>query len=155
MSNGTVMAICITREAGAPMQKVDQVEAIAGQGLLGDRYAAGAGSFNKKTGVGVRQVTLMNTRFFEGSGFEYHESRRNIFVRNTELMWLIGREFQIGGARMLGLKYCDPCMRPSKLAGKTAAFKDIFEDTGGLIAEVIEGGLIRVKDEIVPPPKSY
>lgn len=155
MPNGVVEAICIAPEAGLPMRMVERVEAIAGKGLLGDRYAAGAGSFNKKTGVGIRQVTLMNARFFEGSGFEYRESRRNIFVRGTELMWLIGREFQIGTARMQGLKYCDPCMRPSKLAGKTTAFKDVFEDAGGLMAEVLEDGIVRIGDIVVPPPKGY
>lgn len=155
MPNGTVVAICIAPDAGVPMRIVEEVKAIAGKGLLGDRYASGAGSFNKKVGVGTRQVTLMNVRFFEGSGFEYHESRRNIFVRDTELMWLIGREFQIGQARLRGLKYCDPCMRPSKLAGKSLVFKDIFEDAGGLMAEVLEDGLIRIGDAVVPPPRGY
>lgn len=69
MPNGVVVAICIASEAGAPMQYVHKIEAIAGQGLLGDRYTIGAGSFNKKTGIGNRQVTLMNTRFFRRKRF--------------------------------------------------------------------------------------
>ncbi|MBP7006402.1 MOSC domain-containing protein [Patescibacteria group bacterium] len=155
MPNGVVEAICIAPEAGLPMRMVERVEAIAGKGLLGDRYASGAGSFNKKVGVGTRQVTLMNACFFEGSGFVYGHSRRNIIVRDTELMWLIGREFLVGAARLRGLEYCDPCMRPSKLAGKSLAFMDVFQDAGGLMAEVLEGGLIHVGDAVVPPPKGY
>lgn len=70
-------------------------------------------------------------------------------------MWLIDREFQIGTARLRGLKYCDPCMRPSKLAENTLVFNNVFEDAGGLVAEVLESGLIRMNDAVIPPPKGY
>ncbi len=152
--NGTVIAICICPTAGGPMQQVAEVEAIADQGLKGDRYATGEGSFNKGK-TGVRQVTLMNSIFFEGSEFEFTDSRRNLFVKDVELMWLIGREFQIGTARFHGVKYCDPCTRPSKLSGKTKSFKEAFFDRGGLIAEIIEGGQIKVGDLVIPPSKGY
>jgi hypothetical protein len=153
--NGTVAAICICPVAGGAMQQVDKVKAIAGHGLEGDRYASGQGSFNKREGLGVRQVTLINGQFFPGSGFDVTDSRRNIVTEGVELMWLIGREFQIGTARFRGLEYCDPCMRPSKLAGKQLSFKEAFFDRGGLIAEIIEDGLICVGDAVIPPPKGY
>jgi len=152
--NGVVRAICIGASAGVLMQEVPEVTAVAGQGLEGDRYSMGAGSFNRNM-PGSRQVTFMNAIFFEGSGFDFRDSRRNIFVRDVELMWLIGREFRVGTACFAGIKYCDPCQRPSKLAGKTISFRDIFFDRGGLIAEVIETGIIKVGDEIIPPPKGY
>lgn len=155
MTHGSVVAICIAPEAGAPMQSIQEVIALPGQGLRGDRYAGGKGSFNKKTGIGKRQVSLMNVRFFMGNNFGYYHSRRNIFVRDVELMWLINREFQIGDAVLLGIKYCDPCMRPSNLANTDQSFKDLFEDAGGLIADVVRGGLIRVEDFVIPPPKGY
>ena len=152
--NGIVSAICICPISGGLMQEVQEVEAIAGQGLNGDRYATGEGSFNKGK-QGNRQVTLINGIFFEGSGFEFTDSRRNIMTMGVELMWLIGREFQIGVARFRGVKYCDPCTRPSKLSGKEKSFKEAFFDRGGLIAEVIEGGAIKIGDRIIPPPKGY
>lgn len=152
--NGTVVALCIGPVAGGSMQLMEEVKAIAGQGLKGDRYASGEGSFNKGK-QGNRQVTLMNTIFFDGSGFEFRDSRRNIFVQGVELMWLIGREFQIGTARFRGVKYCDPCTRPSKLSGKQKSFKETFFDRGGLIAEVIGSGVIKTGDPVIPPPKGY
>lgn len=97
----------------------------------------------------------MNSIFFEGSDFEFKDSRRNLFIEGVELMWLIGREFQIGTARFRGVKYCDPCTRPSKLSGKKKSFKETFFDRGGLIAEVIEGGIIKTGDPVIPPPKGY
>lgn len=151
---GVVKGICISGGAGEPMQEVTEVTAIVGQGLEGDRYAAGDGSFNKGN-QGTRQVTLMNAIFFEGSGFAFRESRRNLFIEGVELMWLIGREFQIGTARLRGVKYCDPCQRPSKLSGNPASFQAAFFDRGGLVVEVIESGVIKLGDEVIPPPKGY
>ena len=151
---GIVKGICIGPVKGELMQEIAEVEAITGQGLKGDRYSIGEGSFNKGK-QGTRQVTIMNTIFFEGSGFEFRDSRRNLFVEGVELMWLSGREFQIGTARFRGVKYCDPCTRPSKLSGKTISFKEVFFDRGGLLAEVIESGTIKIGDMVVPPPKGY
>ena len=154
MPNGTVVGICIAAVRGEPMQSLEQVMAIAGEGLAGDRYSRGEGSFNKGK-QGQRQVTLINAIFFPGTTFTHAETRRNIATMGVELMWLIGREFEIGEACMRGIKYSDPCARPSKLAGKEKLFSEAFHDRGGLVAEVIRGGLIRVGDFIIPPPKGY
>lgn len=136
------------------MQEVSEVLAIAGQGLNGDRYATGDGSFNKGS-PGSRQVTLMNAIFFHGSGFQFKDSRRNLFVEGVELMWLIGREFQVGASRLRGVKYCDPCQKPSRLSGNSGSFQTVFFDRGGLIAEVLESGVIKMGDEVIPPRKGY
>lgn len=154
MSHGNVEAICIASERGTPMREVQEVKALKGAGLEGDRYCTGKGSFNRKTGVGNRQVTLINARFFEGTDFSFIDSRRNIVTRNIELMWLIGREFKIGEAQFRGIKYCDPCNRPSKLSG-VSSFKETFQDAGGLICEILESGIIKVGDKILTPPKGY
>jgi len=149
-----VIGIFICSVAGERMQEVLEVEAIAGAGLKGDRCCAGEGSFNKRK-QGKRQVTLINGMFFEGSGFYYPESRRNIVTMDVELMWLIGKEFRIGAAKFRGVKYCDPCNRPNTLCGKEKSFKEAFFDRGGIIAEIIQGGLIKVGDSIIPPLKDY
>ncbi|HVV39289.1 MAG TPA: hypothetical protein VHD31_03095 [Candidatus Paceibacterota bacterium] len=154
MANGTIVAICISPAAGAPMQQVQEVEAIAGEGLAGDRYSRGEGSFNKGK-KGRRQVTLINALFVEGSGFAYHETRRNIAVRGIELMDQIGQEFHIDGVRLRGIKYSDPCMRPTKLSGNKLAFRDVFHDRGGIVAEILEGGTIKVGSVVIPRTKDY
>ncbi len=152
--NGYVQDIYICPKKGGPMQAVREVEAIGGFGLKGDRYAAASGSWNKGE-FGKRQVTLINGIFFEGSGFTFADSRRNIITYNVELMWLIGREFVIGSAIFRGVKYCDPCSRPSRLSGNPRDFAVAFSDRGGLVAEIIQDGIIRVRDPIIPPPKNY
>jgi hypothetical protein len=154
MANGTIQAICIGTVAGGPMQSIQSVEAIAGEGLQGDRYSRGEGSFNKGR-QGKRQVTLINGCFFLGSGFDYVDTRRNIVTLGVELMDLIGKEFRVGEALLRGVKYCDPCLRPSALSDKSIAFKDVFHDRGGLVAEVIESGMLNVGDSVIPPKKDY
>lgn len=151
---GRVEAICICPVAGELMQTVDSVLAIKDAGLKGDRYCTGDGSFNKGKPRN-RQVTLINGQFFKGSGFDYANSRRNIVTLDVELMDLIGKEFRVGGAVFMGLRYCDPCDRPSRKSGKALSFREAFFDRGGLIAAVIEGGEIRVGDAVIPPKKNY
>ncbi|HEU5114909.1 MAG TPA: hypothetical protein VFT82_04045 [Candidatus Paceibacterota bacterium] len=149
-----VLGIFISPAAGAPMQSVRSVHAIAGRGLEGDRYCDGKGSFQKGE-LGKRQVTLMNARFFPGSGYEWSESRRNIVTEGVELLYLIGREFTIGTAVFRGVKYNDPCERPKKLSGKTESYKEAFVDCGCIIAEIVTGGSINVGDSVISPPKGY
>lgn len=155
MREGRVIAICIGPVAQKPMREVEGVLAIEGAGLEGDRYCGGEGSYNRKKGAGYRQVTLMNARFFQGSGFEFRDARRNIFTDGVELMDLIGREFDIGEARFRGQRYCDPCLVPTSLSGSELDFREAFHDRGGLIAEVIRGGMIRRGDRVIGPPKNY
>jgi hypothetical protein len=147
MVSGNVVAIYVSPLAGGKMEEVETVEAIAGAGLAGDRYSTGEGSFNRNR-RGRRQVTLISSIFFDSSGFECFESRRNIVTHGVELMWLIGREFQIGKARFREQSYCDPCLRPSRLSGKTHKFLEAFSDRGGLVAEILESGTIKEGDII-------
>jgi hypothetical protein len=146
------MGIRIAPTAGAPMEAVQSVRATYGTGLEGDRYWSGSGSYNKDL-IGKRQVTLMNALFFSPS-WDFGDTRRNLFTLDVELMDLIGKEFQIGDARLLGLEYCDPCKRVDKLSGKEG-FRERFFDRGGLLASVTRSGLIRVGDSVIPPKKKY
>jgi len=154
MREGSVVAICMASRKGEPMVSVEEAMAVVGEGLSGDRYAGGKGSWSKGQ-VGRRQVTLINALFVQGSGFEYAETRRNIATLGVELMDLIGQEFCVGDAMMRGVKYCDPCLRPSVLSNKEIPFRDAFHDRGGLVAAVLRSGLIRVGSPVIPAKKHY
>lgn len=146
---GKVVAIFIAPAGKAPMQEVQQVKAVEGHGLEGDRYCEGVGSFSKKSGPGARQVTLINKRFFREGGFRPQDTRRNVLTEGIELMLLIGQEFEIGGARFRGVKYLTPCGSPKSSSDQpTLPFHREFFDAGGLIAEVVRGGEIKPGDAI-------
>lgn len=153
MPQAKVLVICIGPVAKGPMKRVDEVEAIAGAGLEGDRYCTGEGSYNKGR-KGKRQVTLLNASFLIQSAFTFEETRRNILTADVELMSLIGEEFYVGDVHMRGIKYCIPCDIPSQVSGR-AGFKEAFQDRAGIVAEIIEGGLIKIGDRIIPPPRAF
>jgi len=154
MHDSKVISICIGRVAGAKMEEVTEVIAEKNKGLVGDRYYSGNGSFNKSN-PGKRQITFMNAMFFEDSGFNFSDSRRNIFTEGVELMDLIGKEFSVGEAGFRGVKYCDPCNRPNTLTSIKRSFREAFFDRGGLVAEIIESGIIRTGDKVRVPKKDY
>lgn len=152
--SGRVTHIFVAPRRRAPMKSMPAVNAVQGRGLEGDRYCYGAGSYNASN-VGSRQVSLINGLFFDDTSFTPAESRRNLVVVGVELMWLIGRTFQVGNALLCGVKYCDPCLVPRSQTKPDARFQDEFLDRGGLIARVVQGGVIRVDDAVIPPPKGY
>src|SRR5665809_9826 len=101
MFQGEVMAICISPTKGAAMTAVDEVKAIEGVGLDGDRYADGGGTFSKTKGP-MREVTLIESEAIEAAAVSYGvelglgDSRRNIVTRGVPLNHLVGGRFQVG-----------------------------------------------------------
>src|SRR5215831_11125718 len=90
---GVVAAIFIGPEAQQPMASVNEVRAIAGHGLQGDRYSRGAGTFPQKSPN--QQVTLIEAEAVEAAARDYEleidaaETRRNLLTRNVALNHLV------------------------------------------------------------------
>lgn len=151
-AEGVVEAIFIAPEPAASMREVSQVEAVAGKGLAGDRYAAMAGTFSKE-GHAEQQVTLIEAEAIEAARrdyqLDYHaiDSRRNILTRGVAVNHLVGREFTIGPVRLRGVKLAEPCGHMEKLCGKEGARKALIH-RGGLRAELLTGGTIRTGDAV-------
>jgi MOSC domain-containing protein YiiM len=149
---GRVEAIHIAEREGAATFPVDEINAVAGRGLEGDRL------FNKAAESGGdvephRQVTLIEAEALEGIAREVDielsagESRRNICTRGAALNHLVGREFTVGAVRMRGIELCEPCGGLEKMTGK-AGLVSALVHRGGLRAEVLESGPIRVGDAL-------
>ena len=152
MSQGRVESIHISAAAEATMRSVEQVMALAGVGLEGDRYATRSGSFSAKPKPG-RQITLIEAEAIEalerelGMVLAPGETRRNLITRGVALNHLVGREFTVGGVRLLGHELCEPCGDLARMTGKPQILPGLVH-RGGLRAEILEGGLIRVGDSV-------
>ncbi|MBP7619238.1 MAG: MOSC domain-containing protein [Geothrix sp.] len=152
MSQGRVEAIHITPSAEAAMRSVEQVTALAGVGLEGDRYATRTGSFSARPKPG-RQLTLIEAEAIEALEFELGlvltpgETRRNLVTRGVALNHLVGREFTVGSVRLRGHELCEPCADLARMTGKPQILAGLVH-RGGLRAEILEGGPIRVGDLI-------
>jgi MOSC domain-containing protein YiiM len=148
---GEVVSIHVAAKAGRPVESRQSVHAIAGQGLEGDRYLDGTGFWSKDPGVG-RQITLIEMEAIEALEREKRiviaagDARRNLVTRGVPLNHLVGREFQVGGVRLRGLRLCEPCEHLEGLTTKGVLTGLLHR--GGLRADIISGGMICVGDSI-------
>jgi MOSC domain-containing protein YiiM len=148
---GTVISIHIAPTGAAPMKSVTNAKAVAGRGLEGDRYYSKLGTYSNQAGSG-RDVTLIEIEAIEGLKRDYEvqldsgQPRRNIVTRGVALNHLVEQEFRIGDVVLRGTRLCEPCAHMEKLTVKGAMRGLIHR--GGLRAEIISGGSIRVGDTI-------
>lgn len=155
MWKGSVVAIQITAQGGGPMQCVETVNAVAGQGLENDRYFNRTGSYSKKHGPD-RELTLIEIEAIEGLERDYGikldpaRSRRNVVTRSVPLNHLVGQEFRVGQVRLRGIRLCEPCDHMAKLSSAGAKVRPGLVHRGGLRAQIVAGGPIRVGDTVEP-----
>jgi hypothetical protein len=143
---GSVAALLIAHAAEGPLARVDDVVAVAGRGLEGDRYAFGRGTFSGP-GRGY-QLTLVEAEVLDEIDLPWEQARRNVVTRGVGLNDLVGRRFRVGSAGCIGRRLAEPCAHLEKLA-RPGLLRPLVH-RGGLRADIVSGGRIRVGDEVVP-----
>lgn len=145
--SGALAAILTSEAAGKPMRRHDRAKLIAGKGVDGDRYLLGTGHWSDPRWPD-QELTLIEQELLEELALSPEQVRRNLVTCGIELAALIGRQFCIGGVRVLGVRPCDPCKyiegfsRPGVLRQ--------LQGRGGLRARVVMGGTVAVGDVIRP-----
>lgn len=143
---GKVFEIAISQNFREIMKSVDNVETIAGKGLVDDRYFKEDN--NKKsqiTLIEVENINLYNSKFKKN--IPYINFRRNIITEGIKLNELVGFEFFIGEVKVKAHDLCRPC----KNLQETLKQKDLVKEflkKGGLRCEILTNGKISVGDEI-------
>ncbi len=152
MTEGSVVSVHIANGRGEPTRPVDEVRVVLGMGLEGDRHFGRAAA---EPGAG-RDITLIEIEAIEALEREYGlklgpgEARRNVVTRGVALNHLVGQDFRVGEVVLRGVRLCEPC---SHLAGLThEKVLPGLVHRGGLRAQIIEEGVIRVADVIEPLP---
>lgn len=136
------------------MVPLQEVEAVAGRGLEGDRYFEAKGTYSPTPGTG-RQITLIEQEAVDAAAHDYGislepgQSRRNIVTVGVALNHLVGKEFLVGRVRLRGMRLCEPCAHLASLS-KRGVVKALTH-RGGLRADILTGGVIRVGDPVCPP----
>jgi MOSC domain-containing protein YiiM len=147
---GKLESIFIAQQAKAPMQPVAEVRAVPGSGLEGDRYYLKQGTFFKPEPD--FELTLIEAEALEAMKQEYQievdpsESRRNLVTRGVPLNHLVGKEFQIGGVRIRGIRLCEPCSHLQALTGRQV-IKGL-RHRGGLRAQILSEGFLKPGDTV-------
>jgi len=148
---GELVAIYTAPGAGVPMESRTEV-AIGEAGIDGDRYASKSGKYSNDGRPG-RAVTLIEREAvsgvvnMEGLVVTEDQIRRNFVTEGVPLNHLVDREFRIGDTVLRGVRLCEPCVYLEGLMG-TEGVREAFVHRGGLRAEVVSGGTVRVGDPI-------
>lgn len=150
LTTGTVETICIAHSAGAELQLLDAARALGGRGLEGDRHVLGTGTF--PSGVPGSGLTLIEAEVCESFDPRLmpDEHRRNIVTRGIDLNGLLGRRFTIGQVACRGMRLCEPCRVVDGYAGRPILRALVHR--GGLRADILQGGEIRVGDPVQAAP---
>ena len=152
---GTLEHIFVAPAARVPPMPVATATAVVGRGLEGDRYFLGVGAFSRWPGEG-RQVTLIEAEAVDairseaGVDLSAGQHRRNLATRGVRLADLLGRRFRVGPVLLRGQRLCAPCKYLDRLVG-VSVYRAMI-GRGGLRAEVVEGGEIRVGDVVANDP---
>ena len=146
---GELTGIYTCAQKGAALQGVQSGEVVAGRGLVGDRYYCPDGA----TDPG-KEMTLIESESLAALAAEYKiqlepgQSRRCLLTRGVPLNHLVGKEFRVGAVKLRGIRLCEPCTHLESLT-KEGVRKGLIH-RGGLRAQIVAGGAIRVGDKISP-----
>lgn len=131
----------------APMAEVDRVEAVAGRGLVGDRYFDRPEGHKGQVTFFAEETWLRLCASLGKSDIGPGVFRRNVLVRGSDLASLIGADFEVQGVRFQGSEYCKPCawMDQAFAPGALAALS--AWSAGGLRARIVSNGWLRTESQ--------
>ncbi len=135
----------------APTRIVTAVEAAPGKGLAGDRFRGSEASKRQVTLIQAEHVEVMQKLL--GQAIDPALLRRNLLVSGINLYALRHARFRVGVLLLEGTGICAPCSRMEQALGPGAF--NAMRGHGGITARVIEGGELKVGDEVwmeVPAP---
>jgi MOSC domain-containing protein YiiM len=147
---GRVEAVWTSPEEGAPMESRSAVAAVEG-GLRGDRYLLGTGYYSP---YDVCQVTFVASEAIaeirEETGIDLSDGRhrRNVVLSGVDLTELLGATFRVGDAEFRGTRPRPPCAHVERVAGEDGVARALGDGRGGICADVVRPGRVRVGDDV-------
>ena len=152
MKTGNVVGIYISPQRGQPTQAVEQIHVVPGKGINGDRYfrETEKGEKHSKSGqeITLIEIEAIEALSDEGIPITPGQIRRNIITQGVSLNNLVGCIFQVGSIQLRGVRLCEPCNYLANLTDPRVL--PALTHRGGLRAEIIEEGYIKLNDAIIP-----
>ena len=156
IGTGNVVGLYTVDRRSAPMKKVEQLNALAGLGIEGDRYLLGTGTYSKNPQPG-RQITLIQSEVLNWLKDKFEitvkpeESRRNVLTQGIEINELVGTEFFVGPVLLRAHRITQPCPYLEKLLDRPGLYQALW-DKGGISCEILSDGIIKEGDMITSVP---
>jgi MOSC domain-containing protein YiiM len=150
MDEARIVSIFIGPQPEHAMHEVSEVEAVAGAGLVGDRYFQGHVPEAERDAT--EEVTLIASEGISAAAAESGldigpaDTRRNLITEGIELTKLLGRRFWVGRVELEGLEDNPPCAHLQRLAGKKLLKPMIGR--GGIRARIVTSGTICAGDAL-------
>ena len=144
---GKVLEIGISENKSSKIASVNEVEAIKGKGLIGEKHfkednkkrsqitlieIENINHYNKITGVKIPAINFL----------------RNIVTEGVRLNALISKEFFIGNVKVKAHDLCRPCKNLQEFLQQKNTVKELLY-TGGLRCEILSSGKIFINDQII------
>ena len=139
---GTIKSLGIAVSKLNPMDQVDKIELIKGQGIIGDRHLRTDGTRSK------RQILLMDIETLIEFGLSDRDIKENITVQGIDFSLIkSGNIAKIGKDVILEISGdCEPCSRMDELR---PGLKNAIDGRRGMLAYVKSGGEISSGDTII------
>lgn len=125
------------------IEKVTEVECVAGMGLKGDRYFGYKPDFKGQVTFLAAEAVEAVREQFNRPDLTSAEFRRNVVVRGVQLEDWIGKRFRFQGIDFEGSEECKPCywMDEAVAPGTEEFLKTACR--GGLRARILSNGVLR------------
>ena len=143
---GEVIKIGISKNLKSKIVDVNNVEAIKGKGLVGEKHF-------KENNDKKCQITLIEIENID----QYNKTTRtnipaldflrNIVTKGIKLNALVGKKFFIGKVEVKGHDLCKPCKYLQDSFQQKNTIKELL-NTGGLRCEILNTGRIHIGDLI-------
>ncbi|HUU72372.1 MAG TPA: MOSC domain-containing protein [Burkholderiales bacterium] len=132
----------------AALVSLEEVEAVAAHGLIGDHYATKSNGKRQMTLIQAEHLAVV-AQLLGVPEVAAASLRRNIAVSGINLFALRGREFTIGEVLLEGTGACEPCSRMEEVLGPGGY--NAMRGHGGIICRILKSGQIRLGDAVGVP----
>ena len=144
---GKVLEIGISENKSNKIVNVNEVEAIKGKGLVGEKHF----KENNKKRIQITLIEIENINHYNkitGTMIPAINFLRNIVTEGIQLNVLVGKEFFIGKIKVKAHDLCKPCKNLQESFQQKNTIKELLY-TGGLRCEILSSGKIFINDQII------
>ena len=143
---GKVLEIGISENKSSKIVNVNEVEAIKGKGLVGEKHF----KENNKKRIQITLIEIENINHYNkitGAQIPAINFLRNVVTEGIRLNVLVGKEFFIGKVKVRAHDLCRPCRNLQESFQQKNTVKELLY-TGGLRCEILSDGRISVGDKL-------
>jgi len=141
-----IIKIGITELNNKEIVGVNEINLIAGKGVIGDRHFKDYNDpYNHLSIIESESVDEYNKKF--NLDISYLDFRRNIVTKGIMLNDLIEKKLIIGDVKLKVIDLCRPCRHLSEKLEKNNIIKE-FLRKGGIRCEILNNGKISTGDQI-------